>query len=659
LLQQKWADAGGSGELINAWQVHNPRLEFLFRTSECDFAEDLGRSSDVVDGWHGTAESNVLSIAVHGFDPKRRCGQVFGEGEYFAKDPNVSIGYAHGGAFMLLCKLLLGAIDKDHTWVDQNKYYVLKQRENRIQALPLFVVQFQDSQESLAGQLSSIKTCASEDVGNLSSYQRGGLRPCEARRDVGMTVPCTRHLWVGWLMPELCFQNDDVVAEDVQEFLAGVSVAQVVPERNGARIGAFVLLEQPIDYTTFAALQKRLYHGSFHISVDDQQPGNPRCAKKPCPRLTGPSHYCRGWNLRGHHAWQWGCSFDHSSSLWATNGATHHLEIVRRHTAKYDEIETDLLQSAPFTSSNGSHGRPRIVAVHRVINRVLERCYEERRAFLKDKHRFAVEKELWHGTNCKVLPELLTHGLQPPADTQPSEKCPRSGGKGLCTTLCGADCQHCSSPHEWDCCHMYGLGVYLADLAQKSHRYVREPCAKRAETQTQHVWQTVLAGKWCHFRTDLQEEFEDAYNAHHKIYRFASRGWQYHLDFDRMVQTNLSTGRERSLRRVDSEHADASASSCKDVFSMIRCRVCLGNPYLIEGNLLKGDAMHSMCWCQDPADALESSAEPWSVASGHDSFYVRGLAGMQKAGLGVHNSEYIVFHPYQILPMYQVDYVLE
>jgi len=332
---------------------------------------------------------------------------------------------------------------------------------------------------------------------------------------------------------------------------------------------------------------------------------------------------------------------------------------VRRHTAKYDEIETDLLQSAPFTSSNGSHGRPRIVAVHRVINRVLERCYEERRAFLKDKHRFAVEKELWHGTNCKVLPELLTHGLQPPADTQPSEKCPRSGGKGLCTTLCGADCQHCSSPHEWDCCHMYGLGVYLADLAQKSHRYVREPCAKRAETQTQHVWQTVLAGKWCHFRTDLQEEFEDAYNAHHKIYRFASRGWQYHLDFDRMVQTNLSTGRERSLRRVDSEHADASASSCKDVFSMIRCRVCLGNPYLIEGNLLKGDAMHSMCWCQDPADALESSAEPWSVASGHDSFYVRGLAGMQKAGLGVHNSEYIVFHPYQILPMYQVDYVLE
>merc|ERR1712093_748143 len=46
---------------------------------------------------------------------------------------------------------------------------------------------------------------------------------------------------------------------------------------------------------------------------------------------------------------------------------------------------------------------------------------------------------------------------------------------GLCTTLCGTDCSHCCKEHKWGKCHMYGLGVYLADLAQKSHRYVREP----------------------------------------------------------------------------------------------------------------------------------------------------------------------------------------
>merc|ERR1719189_224139 len=69
----------------------------------------------------------------------------------------------------------------------------------------------------------------------------------------------------------------------------------------------------------------------------------------------------------------------------------------------------------------------------------------------------------------------MTHGLQPPADTKPSDECPHSGKKGLCTTLCGTDCHRCREAHAWDRCHMYGSGVYLADLAQKAHRYVREP----------------------------------------------------------------------------------------------------------------------------------------------------------------------------------------
>merc|ERR1712187_5193 len=93
------------------------------------------------------------------------------------------------------------------------------------------------------------------------------------------------------------------------------------------------------------------------------------------------------------------------------------------------------------------------------------------------------------------------------------------------------------------------------------------------------------------------------------------------------------------------------------VYSMLRCRVALGNPYLIEGNLLNSKAMHDFCWCQDPSDALETSEE-WSSARGHDAFFVRGLSGVQKAGLGVHNNEYIVFQPYQVLPLYLVEYVL-
>merc|ERR1712110_314219 len=111
-----------------------------------------------------------------------------------------------------------------------------------------------------------------------------------------------------------------------------------------------------------------------------------------------------------------------------------------------------------------------------------------------------------------------------------------------------------------------------------------------------------------------------------------------------MVQINLSTGREREVRClddapvVDDQPVDAYEGARRQVYSMLRCRGCLGNPYLIEGNLLKGDAMHNMCWCQDPTDALETSAEAWGVEKGHEAFYVRGLAGAQKAGLGVYNS---------------------
>merc|ERR1711981_698626 len=112
-------------------------------------------------------------------------------------------------------------------------------------------------------------------------------------------------------------------------------------------------------------------------------------------------------------------------------------------------------------SADGSSGCPRILTVKRVVNKALERLYDERRGFLHDKHGFVVEKELWHGTNCKALPEMLTHGLQPPSDSQPSDACPRSGRKGRCTSLCGVDCPHCTEAHSWNRCHMYGLGVYM------------------------------------------------------------------------------------------------------------------------------------------------------------------------------------------------------
>lgn len=660
LVQQKWEDAGGRGKLVNVWQVRNPRLEFLFRASEKDFASTLGKCSDQIDAWHGTAECNVMSIAMTGFDPKRRSGQLYGAGEYFAKDPNVSVSYSRGGSYMFLCKLLLGDELLDHTWVEDAQYYIAKQRGGRIQAMPMYLVQFAEDGGELGPLLRGLSARDVEERSQLTSRQRGGLRACTARLDAGMAAALTSHLWLGWLAPELCEQDNDAVADDVTCFLSDCDVESVVPERNGARIGAFVRLASPISKAKFDELSRRLYHGKHVITVDDQQPGNPRNAGKLCPRLAGPSRYCRGWNIHGHHAWNWGCSFDHPKEKWPTHGAKYRLEEVDEGTAKFDEISTELHRSAPFVDQAGGQAMPRVVGVKRIVNRALEKQYQDRCSFLREKHGYVVEKELWHGTNCSALPELLTHGLQPPSDTQPGDTCDRSGGKGLCTTLCGTDCQSCTEPHSWGKCHMFGLGVYLADQAQKSHRYVREPRSKQVRLGTGAVrWQVQLGGRYYDYSPHEQRTLENAYCGQSSV-QFRARGWDYRVDFGRMMQVNLQTRTERKIYRTGSAQAASPAGSGERlVYSMLRCRVVIGSPYLISGNLLSADAMHDMCMCQDPSDMVETAAEDWNIAKGHDAYYVRGMGGTQKAGLGVQNSEYVVFQPYQIMPLYQVDYVLD
>jgi len=681
LLQVKWNEAGGMGQLQAAWQVRNKRLDKQFRATAHNLAMELGCASDMIDGWHGTAEQNVYSIAQHGFDTGRRCGQAYGAGEYFAKDPTVSVGYAKGGAFMFLCKLLLGAEGTDHTWVNDMKYYVVKQRNQYVQALPVYLVQFQYSCGEVVSWLSQVSSMPQvQDEGTLQYRQRGGQSACEARRDAGMAAATTTQLWVGWLAPELGQASDDAIHDDVCRFLHGVQISEVIPERNGARVGAHVLLTEPLTKAAFDEVASRRYRGKFRISVDDGQPQNPRCAGKACPRLTGPSGYCRGWNLAGHRAWQWSCPFEHPLDCRPTHGVTFSVHEVAPKSAIYDQVETSLLQSAPF-----HNGQPQLIAVHRIVNPVLEKMYEQRRNFLTQKHGFTVEKELWHGTNCLAIPELLTHGLQPPSDTRPSESCPRSGGKGLCTSLCGTDCKHCKRPHNWDKCHMYGLGVYLADMAQKSHRYVREP--ERRTVATGCVDQGVgacirgLNGELWGRVTEEQAKVWILESG--RVAKKETQGvkWQWEpAPASRGVGVGIRgiqgdlwgnvVAEEPTCWRLDSGRiAKKETEGCRwnwepsaqievDVYCMLFCRVCLGNPYLIEGNLLAPSGMHDMCWCQDPSEQLETVAEEWSHARGHDTFFVRGLNGAQRAGLGVYNSEYIVFQPFQVLPLYRVDYML-
>lgn len=67
-----------------------------------------------------------------------------------------------------------------------------------------------------------------------------------------------------------------------------------------------------------------------------------------------------------------------------------------------------------------------------------------------------------------------------------------------------------------------------------------------------HLWQTVLAGQWEELGdASLQDAVEAAFSFPGSYgYRFNARGFSYEIDFERMVQLNLSTKRERKLQRV-------------------------------------------------------------------------------------------------------------
>ena len=88
--------------------------------------------------FHGTAESNIDSICQTGYDPKRRCGQAHGAGEYFATSPATPLGYCKGGKKILLNELLLGQSGTHHT-----KHGDIVVMKNPAHDLPRFVITFQ------------------------------------------------------------------------------------------------------------------------------------------------------------------------------------------------------------------------------------------------------------------------------------------------------------------------------------------------------------------------------------------------------------------------------------------------------------------------------------------------------------------------------------
>eukprot|EP01006_Ploeotia_vitrea_P008852 TRINITY_DN21043_c0_g1_i1.p1 TRINITY_DN21043_c0_g1~~TRINITY_DN21043_c0_g1_i1.p1 ORF type:complete len:701 (-),score=69.49 TRINITY_DN21043_c0_g1_i1:7-2073(-) len=582
MFDERWRNSDWGGELIieGAWQVRNPYLKFHFERRKEELEKILQQRPHIIEGFHGTRRESVLPICQNSFDAKKRVAEAYGPGNYFARDPNVSTGYCRGDCYMLVCKLMLGQehtsleqLDGDHIWVGDNGYYIIAHPH---QILPMYVIKWNwpkrsagsdyeywggiDETHSLAPYINELEDAR----GQLRTREFGAIVPGAYNRKCSMTLPKTKHIWMGYLMPSL---TDELLKADVEQFLHDCKIEKITVQHESLRRAAWVDFEEPITLEKVKELNEvRTYHGNWKICVEDVQPDSPFFKNEVCPRMKGRGKYCRAENLKFVKP---GCWFQHPPIWKGTRFAEYHLEDVDLASAKGMEVVEEFMSTAPFDG-----GSPKVMNVKKIVNNVLHHLYEQRRQYSESKHATgATEVELYHGTNMNILDHIYTHGLRPPSDIAASDNCPVSGKKGLATSLCDNKCPHCTKPHSWNMCHMYGLGIYLADRADKSHRYISCP-----------------------------------------------------------IKGNT--------------------------YKMIKCRVTLGNSFLISGHLKDGKGMHDFAMCEDPSDKLEFIKQVRWAAEDHDSFMVKGLGHKAVRGRSVINSEYIVFTPYQCLPMYEITYTL-
>merc|ERR1712232_816029 len=244
-------------------------------------------------------------------------------------------------------------------------------------------------------------------------------------------------------------------------------------------------------------------------------------------------------------------------------------------------------------------------------------------------------QELYHGTNNNILNVLYQHGLQPPADRDADDRCPVSGGKGLSTTLFDNTCQYCTKKHEWGRCHMYGLGIYLGDMAQKSHRYVSQP-----NKRTHKMIVCQVLGKSFQIEGHLKTG-----TCMHDVVNVRA------LDEDELSQmiepcaaATKASGVGASISGLD---GSVWGRVVNEEYNCWR---------LHTGRIAKKDTEgYSWNWCateEVSADNREGSAEK------SDLLFVKGLGDQCRPGYSVVNSEYIAFHPHQCLPKYEVEYEL-
>lgn len=598
-LRQLWSMRGGSGQVQDAWKVDNPLRIHLFKKRREELKTMLGREADGVEGFHGTHPDAIISICENGLDESN-------QSHFVTKDPSKCLQDCSGGQYMLVCRLTLGNessthlnADGDHRWIAEQGCYVIKESE---QVLPQYIIRFSTN-------AALVRCKILEDILSQTKWstitEEVKIKPVPRQRKCCMSNPFTTVLWMGFLHGHL---SDESLKDDVRRFIMhharnymeGMTI-QII---KGHFKKAIVVLETPIPRD----LVHKLNQVDFvedglarTIAVDDAH-GSPG---QDCPKFI--AGYCRGQNLRFTHP----CWCSHPPRV--TNKAQYHLKPISLDSAKAAEL------IEKFTASGSFHnGTPRVVGINAIDNEVLSRCHEQYRGYLITKHmEEPAVQELYHGTNNNILDIIYTHGLQPPSDMQASDSCPISGGKGLCTSLCNNDCQYCTERHEWNQCHMFGLGIYLADSPQKSHHYVSQP---RTDTHGRKTYRIVVCSV-------LGKSFQ----------------------VEGHLRSKASMHDVVNVRAVTDEMMDDMVDRCQECFS-------------------------------STGEAEGISSDNLEVAENSDLLFVKGLGPAarhtitnrifddvcnvrcgctMKPGVSVLSNEYVAFHPHQCLPKYEIEYELE
>jgi hypothetical protein len=104
----------------------------------------MGRGDQILNSaclsvvFHGTSEHNIRFILKDGLDPKKRSGQAYGPGEYFSKNPMISVPYCKGDTSMVVFLVVVPPKEDQHKDLP-NDYVVVKKNAHQ---LPLGVLTF-------------------------------------------------------------------------------------------------------------------------------------------------------------------------------------------------------------------------------------------------------------------------------------------------------------------------------------------------------------------------------------------------------------------------------------------------------------------------------------------------------------------------------------